>query len=82
MELSQLTAISPIDGRYGGKTASLQPIVSEYGLIRHRVLVEIEWLKALAAEPGIAEVPALSDGAARALTAIASQFDETAADSH
>ncbi len=80
MELSQLTAISPIDGRYGSKTTALQPIVSEYGLIRHRVLVEIEWLKALAAEPAIAEVPALSDGAARALTRIASDFDVSAAE--
>jgi adenylosuccinate lyase len=79
MELSQLTAISPIDGRYGRKTEALQPLVSEYGLIRHRVQVEVEWLKALAAEPGIAEVPPLSDGAARALTAIATGFDETAA---
>jgi adenylosuccinate lyase len=79
MELSQLTAISPIDGRYGRKTEALQPLVSEYGLIRHRVLVEVEWLKALAAEPGIAEVPPLSDGAARALTAIATGFDAAAA---
>ena len=41
MELSQLTAISPIDGRYGAKTDALRPIFSEYGLIRHRVIVEI-----------------------------------------
>ena len=44
MELSQLTAISPIDGRYGAKTDSLRPIFSEYGLIRHRVVVEVRWL--------------------------------------
>lgn len=79
MELSQLTAISPIDGRYASKTAALRPLVSEYGLIRHRIIVEVEWLQALAAEPSITEVPALSDSAARALSDIARQFDETAA---
>jgi len=79
MELNPLTAISPIDGRYGGKTESLRPLVSEYGLIGHRILVEVEWLKALAADPAITEVPSLSDGAARGLTAIATGFDETAA---
>ena len=79
MDLSQLTAISPIDGRYGGKTEALRPLVSEYGLIGHRILVEVEWLKALAADPAIAEVPPLSDPAARALTAIATEFDATAA---
>ena len=79
MELSQLTAISPIDGRYASKTAALRPLVSEYGLIRHRIIVEVEWLQALAAEPSITEVPALSDSAARALSDIARQFDENAA---
>ena len=43
MDLSQLTAISPVDGRYGSKTAALRPIFSEFGLIRHRVLVEVRW---------------------------------------
>ncbi len=80
MDLSQLTAISPIDGRYGQKTAALRPLVSEYGLIGHRILVEVEWLKALATDPAISEVPPLSDAAARALTAIATDFDETAAE--
>jgi len=60
MELSALTAVSPLDGRYGSKTADLRPHFSEYGLIRNRVKVEIAWYKALAAEPAIAEVPALS----------------------
>ena len=48
MDLNELTAISPIDGRYGAKTAALRPLFSEYGLIRHRVLVEVRWLQALA----------------------------------
>jgi len=80
MELTRLTAISPIDGRYGGKTEALQPLVSEYGLIRHRVLVEVQWLQALAAEPAIAEVPPLSERAAKALTALALDFDTAAAE--
>ena len=60
MDLSALTAVSPIDGRYGGKTAALREIFSEYGLIKRRVLVEIRWLQCLAGHPGIPEVPALS----------------------
>ena len=74
MELSTLTAISPIDGRYGSKTETLRPIFSEFGLIHGRVRVEIAWLKALAAHPQIAEVPALSDQARQRLDAIADGF--------
>ncbi len=51
-----LTALSPLDGRYAAKVDALAPHFSEYGLIRHRVRVELAWLAALAAEPGIAEV--------------------------
>ena len=53
MELSALTAISPVDGRYQNKTDVLRPIFSEYGLFRFRVLVEIEWLKKLSKNPNI-----------------------------
>ncbi len=74
MELSSLTAVSPIDGRYGSKTEALRPIFSEFGLIRHRVLVEVRWLQALAAQPRIAEVPALSAQAHARLEAIATDF--------
>ncbi|UYM18903.1 adenylosuccinate lyase [Endozoicomonas euniceicola] len=63
MELTALTAVSPIDGRYGSKTESLRTIFSEYGLIRFRVTVEVKWLQALAAHPQITEVPALSEQA-------------------
>jgi adenylosuccinate lyase len=80
MELSTLTAVSPIDGRYGSKTADLRPIFSEFGLIRHRVLVEVRWLQALAEEPGIPEVPALSGHANNLLEGIAQNFSE--ADAH
>lgn len=74
MELATLTAISPIDGRYGDKTADLRPIFSEYGLIRHRVLVEVRWLQALARHPGIPEVPPLSTHAEHVLDGIVTQF--------
>lgn len=57
MEFSSLTAISPVDGRYANKVEGLRRLVSEFGLIRHRVEVEVRWLEALAAHPGIPEVP-------------------------
>jgi adenylosuccinate lyase len=76
MELSQLTAISPIDGRYGARTDTLRPIFSEYGLIRHRVIVEVRWLQALAAHGGIQEVPALGGHAERVLNDIVETFSE------
>ena len=74
MELSPLTAVSPVDGRYGSKTDDLRPIFSEYGLIRHRVAVEVRWLKALAAQPQIVEVPAFSRHASNLLDAIVENF--------
>jgi adenylosuccinate lyase len=76
MDLSQLTAISPIDGRYGSKTETLRPIFSEYGLIRHRVIVEIRWLQALAAHEAIEEVPALGGHAERVLNELIENFSE------
>jgi adenylosuccinate lyase len=76
MELSDLTAISPIDGRYGTKTEDLRPIFSELGLMKHRVLVEIRWLQALAAHPSIPEVPALSGHALKLLNGIFEGFSE------
>ena len=76
MELTSLTAISPIDGRYGSKTEDLRLIFSEYGLIRHRVLVEIRWLQALSQHAEIKEVPALSQQAATLLNNIFENFSE------
>jgi adenylosuccinate lyase len=76
MELSTLTAVSPIDGRYGSKSADLRPIFSEYGLIRHRVFVEMRWLQALANHPGIDEVPPLSQHAIHILDGIIENFTE------
>ncbi len=76
MQLSELTAISPVDGRYGSKVADLRPVFSEYGLIRHRVLVEVRWLQKLAAHAGIPEVPAFSEHATNVLNAIIEKFSE------
>ncbi|RDX96433.1 purB [Mucuna pruriens] len=62
-ELSALTALSPLDGRYWGKVKELAPFLSEYGLIYFRVLVEIKWLLQLSLIPEIVEVPSFSEGA-------------------
>ncbi|WP_274585067.1 adenylosuccinate lyase [Neisseria leonii] len=59
--INPIAALSPLDGRYGRAVEALRPIFSEYGLMKARVKVELEWLKALAAEPKIAEVPPFSD---------------------
>jgi len=77
MHLTTLTAVSPADGRYGSKTADLRPIFSEYGLIAHRVTVEVRWLQALSRNPQIKEVPAFSDEANRLLDSIVRDFGET-----
>ena len=74
MELTALTAISPIDGRYAEKTAGLRPLFSEYGLIRYRALVEVRWLQALSRHSGIPEVPSLSESARHALDDLAENF--------
>ncbi|EPJ49192.1 MAG: adenylosuccinate lyase [Osedax symbiont Rs1] len=76
MELSALSAISPIDGRYGSKTSSLRPIFSEYGLIRNRVIVEIRWLQKLAQTEQITEVPPFSAAANQLLNDIVDNFSE------
>ena len=76
MDLSALSAVSPIDGRYGGKTAPLREIFSEYGLIKRRVLVEVRWLQCLANHPGVTEVPALSPAANAVLEAMLDDFSE------
>ena len=75
MQLSSLTAVSPVDGRYGSKTASLRPIFSEYGLIRFRVQVEVRWLQCLAAHPGLTEIGPFSTEANQLLDVLAEQFD-------
>ncbi len=76
MDLTSLSAVSPIDGRYAGKTEDLRPIFSEYGLIHHRVLVEIRWLQHLASNPAITEVPDFSDHANKILDGVVDNFSE------
>jgi adenylosuccinate lyase len=80
MILSPLTALSPLDGRYADKVKPLRTHFSEFGLIRNRVRVEIEWLKALAAEPGIVEVKPFSVATLAQLDAIVIGFVETDAE--
>ena len=72
--LDQLTAISPLDGRYGSKVEPLREVFSEYGLVKRRVAVECAWLAALCAHPGIPECPALSHDEAALLDKIAAGF--------
>ncbi|MEC9385980.1 MAG: adenylosuccinate lyase, partial [Pseudomonadota bacterium] len=74
MELTALTAISPVDGRYGSKVSVFRSIFSEYGLIRNRVTVEIRWLQKLAAHPAITEVPAFSAEANAFLDKMVNEF--------
>ncbi|MEG0183349.1 MAG: adenylosuccinate lyase, partial [Stenotrophomonas sp.] len=69
-----LLALSPLDGRYAGKVDALRPIFSEYGLIKARVKVEVEWLLALANEPGIVELAPFSAAATARLRALADDF--------
>lgn len=76
MELSALTAVSPVDGRYGSKTRSLRSVFSEYGLIRCRFEVEIRWLQKLAEHPQIKELPALSSEATDYLDNLVANFKE------
>ena len=71
---AQLLALSPLDGRYAAKVDALRPIFSEYGLVRARVRVEVEWLLALAAEPGIVELAPFPADAAARLRALADGF--------
>ncbi len=80
MTFSALTALSPLDGRYQSKVESLRGYFSEYGLIRFRVLIEIEWLKALSAESGIKELPPFSASTVAQLDQLAAQFSKSDAE--
>src|SRR3569833_3290793 len=74
MDFSSLTAVSPFDGRYGDKNAELRPIFSEYGLMRHRVLVEVRWLFLLLCFCGFGVVLFLCSRAEQVLNHIVDQF--------
>ncbi len=77
MELSALTAISPVDGRYAAKTTQLRPIFSEFGLIKYRVIVEVRWLQMLSNCAGITEVPEFSAETNTLLDEIISAFNQS-----
>ncbi|MFT7258381.1 MAG: adenylosuccinate lyase [Glaciecola sp.] len=76
MNLSALTALSPVDGRYGAKTKELREYFSEYGLIKQRVIVEVRWLQALSKHQDITEVPIFGKEANQVLNNIVDQFCE------
>jgi len=76
MDLSALSAVSPIDGRYGSKTSALRSIFSEFGLIKYRVQVEVRWLQHLSNHPQITEVASFSKEATSLLDSIVSSFSE------
>lgn len=76
MELSALTAISPIDGRYGAKTHQLRALCSEFGLIKYRVTVEVRWLQKLSSHQEISEVPPFSDATHQFLDELVANFSE------
>ena len=74
MAFNPLTALSPLDGRYENKVAGLRPYFSEYALIRYRVTVEIEWLKALAAVPAISEIAPFSAATMAEINTLKAEF--------
>lgn len=75
--LSPLIALSPLDGRYHSKVVSLRPYFSELALIRYRVQVEVEWLKALSHEPEIAEISPFSADTYEQLNSLVINFSES-----
>jgi adenylosuccinate lyase len=76
MPLTTLNALSPLDGRYQTKLDSLRPYFSEYALIKHRAWVEVEWLKALSAEPSLKEIAAFSSDTIKELNSAIVHFSE------
>ena len=73
-DISAITALTPLDGRYASKVKALRPIFSEYGLIRYRSVIEIKWLQALSKESKIKEVPNFSTDTDAALDVIIDNF--------
>ena len=75
MNLSSLSALSPLDGRYAARMAALRPLLSEFGLMHRRVQVEVEWLIALS-DAGMPQLPALSEAARGMLRSLVVRFSE------
>ena len=74
--MNPISALSPLDGRYGAKLKALQPFFSEYGLIRYRLTVELEWFKALSEEPALTEIAPFTGATLQALDRLAQNFSE------
>jgi len=77
LSLSPLTALSPLDGRYSGRMHALRAIFSEFGLIRYRVAVEVQWFLALSDHPQVPELPTLPSSSRQRLQALCDDFSET-----
>ncbi len=75
-----ISSLNPLDGRYSNKVSDLAPYFSEYGLIKHRLIVEISFFMMLSSEPGIKELPAFSDKELKILENIIKNFDEKEAE--
>ena len=73
--INPISALSPLDGRYAATAEPLRPIFSEYGLMKARVRVELEWLKALAATPQLREVPPFSADTLAEIDRVIAGFD-------
>ena len=80
MTLSPIAALSPLDGRYHDKLAALRPYFSEFSLVKHRIRVEVEWLKALSLDSKIGEVPGFSEETLMELDSIVAAFSESDAE--
>lgn len=74
-----LRAISPIDGRYADKTEALRPYLSEWALMKYRVLVEVRWMIAMSKHEGITHVRTFSDDETTLLQQLARTFDDESA---
>jgi adenylosuccinate lyase len=74
MDLSPLTALSPLDGRYSAKLGDLREVFSEFGLIRLRVLVEVRWVQFLADRPEIVELEPISSVVSGVLDRLVDDF--------
>lgn len=78
--MNPLTAISPLDGRYADKVDALRNVFSEYGLIKKRIFVEIQWFISLSKQPEITELPPLSDEIIQEMNSVSAQFSVENAD--
>jgi len=74
MDLTEITALSPVDGRYASRTAALRPFCSEHGLIHRRIIVELRWFQTLCSAPGIAALAPLDQAANAFIDSLVENF--------